>query len=245
MTGSTGWSAVVRREWVLVLVAVVVAVGAAAAAPFMSQPKAVATAQVLSDARLVSAFPGVPTLDQVIAATTSDDGLSAIAAASGVTTTEVSTDLRLTQLTSPLYGVGVSATSADEGAAALIASAAATETVSRAEALDAAQIGRFHTRAALDAQALGVIQPATVASPRDADLALKYWTVSIAANDDSATAVTLENAFRVGGAVTVARPSQTSRALQNVLAAILAGLAVGLGIAALREWVVGREERPS
>jgi hypothetical protein len=200
---------------------------------------------VLSDARLVSAFPGVPTLDRVISATTSDDALTAIAAASGVTTAEVSADLRLSQLSVPLYGVGVSVTSADGGEAALIASAAASETVTRAQALDAAQLERYRTRAALDAQALSVIQPATVASPHDADLALKNWTVSLASNDDSSNVATLESAFRVGGPVTVVRPSQSSRALQNVFAALLAGLAVGLVIAAVRERVVGQGERSS
>jgi capsular polysaccharide biosynthesis protein len=235
MTGSTDWRAVVRREWLIVTAAVVVAAGVAGGLSLTAHPKAVATAQVLCDQRVLAAYSGVPTADTVVTSMHVHEANVAVAALAGVTPAQVSDSLKVTAVAAPLYGADITVTLSDAAVASRIASAAATVVADHAAALDATQIDRYRSRAALDQQALIVLEAAVQARPADSDLAFKLWSVRVAATDDAAIASTLDHAYRVVGDVSVSRPSRTSAALKNMLAAVAAGLAIGLAIAVVRE----------
>ncbi len=235
MNESIGWRSIVRREWLLVLAAVIVAVAAAGAVSLAFRPKAVATAQVLCEQRLLAVNAGVPTADEAVSSMHTHGANVSVASRSGVTPTQVAAELRVAAVSAPLYGVGITVTSADAVEAQRIAVAAVSEVEKRARALDATEIGRYRARAALDTQALGVIQPAAVASPANVDFAFKLWTVGVASSDDSATVATLQDAYGIVGNVTVTRPSRVSATLQNLFAAVAVGLLVGFGLAVVRE----------
>jgi capsular polysaccharide biosynthesis protein len=240
MTGSNDWRAVVRREWLVVTTVAVAAAVVAAGLSLAARPKAVATTEVLCEQRTLVAYTGIPTADAVISSMHSHEANAAVAGKAGVQTAVVSAALRVAAVAAPLYGVGITVTLDDEAAAARIASAAASEAASRAAALDAAQIERYRARAELDAKALAVLEPAAAAGPANADLAFKLWTVRVAATDDTAASATLKDAYHAVGEVAVSRPSPLAKALQNMMAAAVVGLAIGLALAALRERMSSR-----
>lgn len=229
------WSAIVRREWEIVVACVVVAALVGGGSVLLRKHDvASATTRVLLAQRLLTEFPEIPIADEVAAAVRLN--VSRIASDAGLPATAAPT-IKVTLEAAPFYGVDVEATAPDKRTAAAISKAAARVTVQLARERMASVLERYRERIAADKSALAVLD-AAAASPSGAastDVAFKLWSVKTAYADDQNALSQLQDAYSIYGPPITQIESRKASAVQSAAGAAVVGLLIGVALSMLRE----------
>ncbi len=233
-TGSSAWD-VVKRSWVIVLVATIA--GAAVAGGLTLARTSVSytgASAITVDAIALSSYPRLPKVDVVLGAKNDPKVIAAVAKAAGVSEAEVPGSLRVFGSGNPQNKITVTFVSASRDSAQAGAKAGAVAVAAYGKALGEKQLASQRGLLEADEKALADFEKT---AGGDAATRESYrWELQRALANDRDQYDWLSNAYTFDGNAAAKQSSRRMALIQAVLAGALAGLFVGVVIAAIREY---------
>lgn len=236
---------IVRREWWVVGLAVLVALGVGLLLASQGAPQYVAKANVDIDQSALSRSAGLATPDQVERGLMTAEAKAKIAAASGVSASDISANGSVFISGSPAKEIVVQYRSTDRAQAQKVANAMQAEALRQANLIGAREIDRV--QALIDETVSTLADMPKLDSVKDAsqraNLAYQLWSLNTQLTGYKASIKTMQNAYAISSAASAARESVVAARTKTLAATLLLGVVLGVGVAAVREGLLLRRSR--
>jgi hypothetical protein len=243
--GNSRFRDVVRREWWIVVLTMVVALAIGVVASSRSTTAYVGSSSVNIASGALSRFPGLPSADQVVAATSAGAFLDAVAATTGVDVASLKANGKAYVVGRPVTRITLEFSAPDAETARKVALAMAAQTQAAALDLSAAETQRI--RDLLDGTQKAMDEMGAVKLPANtweySDLTYKLWQVNSSLAGYRGQLSGMVGAYAASGDASAARTSAVTTAGKTLAVAGLVGLALGVALAALREGLLARQGR--
>jgi hypothetical protein len=241
----TAVQSAVRRSWLLVVVAAV----AAAAVGFLLTVEAgvshTARSVIAIDWRAIVQAPGSVEPDYVLQEATLPDFAEAVAVRVGdISASEVSKGLSAQTFGRPYKELEVTFTAENPEEAERVARAAGEELFERIQSANAAERERYQSTVDSANELLAIVNAYEVTTPlEEVEMAARRYS-AISNRDTAAYYVhQFDTAYVLEPSATVREVVERDRRLENSVGAGVLGIAVGIGLAVVRERVAARHAR--
>lgn len=244
------WLDVLKRQWWVVLLTMAVA----AAVPYVStrtaerpEPTYEGEARIAVEPGTLSAYYRLPRVEELLKDVTSKPYMERLAADVKVDPVELAQRVKIFSLSDPQSAIAVTYRSTEETEALHVAEAVAKNVAERAIVLGRPEVAQLKreirlTESAIEKiEALGVEDDASIERIQRANAARNMWDMRLRLSAMREGLAKIKSAYRHDAPTTARELPVIERRASGMAGALLAGLAAGLAIAAVREALRSRK----
>ena len=232
----------VRRSWLLIVAAAVAAVAVGFLFTVEAGVSHTARSVIAIDWRAIVQAPGSVEPDYALQETTLPDFAEAVAArVGGITASDVSRGLSSQTSGRPYKELQIIFTAEDPDLAERVARAAGEEAFERIQSANAAERERYQSTVDSANELLAIVDAFEVTTPQE-EVEMAARRYSAISNRDTAAYYVhqFDTAYVLEPSATVREVVERDRRLENSVGAGVLGIALGIGVAVVRERVAAR-----